>query len=69
MASIKRNVESPCKSICYINNSTGLCTGCYRTIGEITQWNKMNDKDRKAVIKKANDRYSLEKIGELLKHD
>ena len=41
MNSIDHNsqaVLSPCIGVCAMNESTGLCEGCYRTIDEIRQW-------------------------------
>ena len=29
---------SPCMSICTMNDSTGECTGCLRTLDEIALW-------------------------------
>ena len=43
------DVPSPCISICKIEASTGLCTGCYRTVEEITLWRGASN-DRKKQI-------------------
>jgi len=31
-------IESPCNKVCVINEATGLCRGCYRTLDEISRW-------------------------------
>lgn len=31
-------VPSPCISVCRINVDSGLCEGCFRTLGEISAW-------------------------------
>lgn len=42
-------VASPCISICKIDDATGLCTGCLRTLDEIAVWSVLDDDDRRAV--------------------
>lgn len=36
-------VPSPCINICQMDANNGLCLGCYRTIGEITDWSRLDD--------------------------
>jgi len=43
-------VESPCIKICVIHPEAGLCTGCLRTIDEITRWSKMSGEERRAIM-------------------
>lgn len=33
-------VPSPCISVCRISADTGLCEGCFRTLGEISAWGR-----------------------------
>ncbi|NOU24269.1 MAG: DUF1289 domain-containing protein [Methylotenera sp.] len=36
-------VASPCIGVCAVDETAGLCQGCYRTIDEIkTWWDKTN---------------------------
>jgi len=42
-------VPSPCISVCVIDEGTGLCTGCQRTLNEIAAWSGLDDADRRAV--------------------
>ena len=44
-----RAVRSPCISVCRIDEATGYCEGCLRTIDEIAGWGMMTD-DRKASV-------------------
>jgi len=43
-------VPSPCVSICVIDEPTGLCAGCYRTLGEIAGWIDLSAAERGAVV-------------------
>ena len=43
-------VPSPCISICRMNDDTGLCEGCLRTIDEIAAWSVLDDDTRRAVL-------------------
>lgn len=43
-------IESPCIAVCKMDDTTGLCKGCYRTIDEISLWPEMNgDKKRETI--------------------
>ena len=42
-------VPSPCISVCVIEERTGLCTGCQRTLDEIAAWSVLDDAERRAV--------------------
>jgi uncharacterized protein len=44
-------VGSPCCSVCKMNDRTGLCDGCYRTIDEIIAWSTMADDAKRRVWK------------------
>jgi len=43
-------VESPCTKVCVIHPQARICTGCLRSIDEITAWSKMTPEDRRAVM-------------------
>jgi uncharacterized protein len=42
-------VPSPCNSICTIDQVTGCCAGCFRTLDEIAAWSVLDDKEKRAV--------------------
>ncbi|WP_170349137.1 MULTISPECIES: DUF1289 domain-containing protein [Ruegeria] len=47
----KRNeVESPCIQICVVHPTERICTGCYRTIDEISRWSKMDSNERAEIM-------------------
>ena len=52
-------VESPCVRICVIHPETRLCTGCLRSIDEITNWTKMGAEARRAVMEELPARAPL----------
>ena len=43
-------IASPCNKVCVVNEATGLCRGCYRTLDEIARWGAMSDEERAAVL-------------------
>jgi hypothetical protein len=43
-------LETPCVNICLLDQETGTCLGCGRTIDEIAQWAAMSDAERRAVM-------------------
>ena len=43
-------IESPCVKICVIHPEARLCTGCLRSIEEITQWSRMGADIRRAIM-------------------
>jgi len=49
-------VKSPCKNVCELDPSTGLCLGCKRTIDEISNWNFKDAKEKITIIKKIQNR-------------
>jgi predicted Fe-S protein YdhL (DUF1289 family) len=44
-------VESPCINICLLDEETGLCLGCARSLKEIAAWAAMTDAERRAVMR------------------
>ncbi|MEP7329310.1 MAG: DUF1289 domain-containing protein [Betaproteobacteria bacterium] len=46
---IGQPVPSPCISICAIDQVTGLCAGCLRTLDEIAVWSVLDDPEKRAV--------------------
>lgn len=43
-------VPSPCISVCRMDESTGLCEGCFRTLDEIALWSQLDDDTRRDVL-------------------
>lgn len=43
-------IESPCVKICVIHPESRLCTGCLRSIDEITRWSRMSYDERREIM-------------------
>jgi len=41
---------SPCISICVLDPDFELCEGCGRSLDEISQWSRMTEEQRRAVM-------------------
>ena len=55
----KRNeVASPCVNICIVHPHANICTGCFRTIDEISSWSNMSETERRGIIKELPNRSS-----------
>ena len=55
----KRNeVDSPCVNICIIHPRANICTGCFRSIDEISSWSNMSESERKGILKELPNRSS-----------
>jgi len=58
-----RRIPSPCNGICKIDDASGWCLGCGRTIDEIVRWGSTHSADRKAVMAELPVR--MRKLGKL----
>jgi len=52
---VERPVASPCVSICALDE-LDVCTGCQRTVAEIGRWGRMDNAERRAVLKLCHER-------------
>lgn len=43
-------IESPCIAVCLVHPVAGICTGCGRTVEEITRWSSMTPQERRAIM-------------------
>lgn len=43
-------IESPCIKVCVVHPEARLCTGCLRSIDEITAWSRMTPEARREVM-------------------
>jgi predicted Fe-S protein YdhL (DUF1289 family) len=43
-------LETPCVNICLLDQETGTCIGCGRTIAEIAQWAAMSNAEGRAIV-------------------
>ena len=44
------SVATPCTKVCVIDEGSGLCLGCLRTLAEIAGWGALTDADRARVM-------------------
>ncbi len=49
-------IPSPCTSVCRIDEATGWCAGCLRTLDEIAAWSVLSDEDKRTVLRKLGRR-------------
>ncbi|RQH04721.1 DUF1289 domain-containing protein [Paraburkholderia dinghuensis] len=49
---------SPCINICRMNEASGLCEGCLRTIDEIAAWSALDDDAKRAVWNAIDTRHA-----------
>lgn len=49
-------VQSPCIRICVVHPEERICTGCLRSIDEISRWSKMDDAERATILAELPDR-------------
>ncbi len=47
---VRQEIASPCVKLCVIHPEARLCTGCLRTIEEISAWGRISDAERAAII-------------------
>lgn len=51
MSEVEQNeVQSPCIGVCSIDESSGFCYGCYRTVEEIKGWWDMSQPEQKKLV-------------------
>jgi predicted Fe-S protein YdhL (DUF1289 family) len=54
----EQTIASPCIGVCSMDDLSGLCMGCFRTIEEIRNWWDMDDTNKQAIIAQASERES-----------
>ena len=52
----RRRISSPCISVCRIDERTGWCEGCQRTLDEIAAWGTMTDEERSRIWRELPER-------------
>ncbi|WP_053186953.1 DUF1289 domain-containing protein [Pseudomonas thivervalensis] len=55
MSAPERPVPSPCVNICALDDDD-TCTGCQRTVAEITRWSRMDNDERRGVLALCHER-------------
>lgn len=49
-------ITSPCIGVCAMDESSGFCAGCFRTIDEIRGWWEMSGEEKKSLLDKLEQR-------------
>jgi predicted Fe-S protein YdhL (DUF1289 family) len=55
----RRRVESPCVGVCVIDQASGLCEGCLRTLEEIALWGASSAAERREILARLQERRAL----------
>ena len=53
---VETEIESPCIGVCAMDEATGFCQGCYRTIDEIQGWWDLDNSQKQVVVELASER-------------
>ncbi len=51
-----RDPPSPCNSVCRIDEQTGWCQGCKRTLTEIADWAMLSAREKRDVLDQVKQR-------------
>ena len=43
-------IRTPCIQVCIVDGESGLCLGCYRTLGEVARWGRLSEAQRAALM-------------------
>jgi predicted Fe-S protein YdhL (DUF1289 family) len=49
-APIMAAIETPCEQICIVDQPSGLCSGCGRSLAEIERWLAYSDGERNRIM-------------------
>jgi uncharacterized protein len=49
-APIMAAIETPCEQICIVDQPSGLCRGCGRSLAEIERWLAYSDGERNVIM-------------------
>ena len=49
-------IKSPCIQVCVMDDESGLCHGCARSLTEIAQWSSYSDAERASILADIDNR-------------
>ena len=49
-------IPSPCISVCSMDDASGFCKGCFRTLDEVKSWLYYTDNQKQGVINQLEKR-------------
>ena len=53
---VQEEVQSPCIGVCSIDETSGYCQGCYRTVDEIKGWWDMSSPEQAKLVADLEER-------------
>lgn len=53
---VQEEVQSPCIGVCSMDEASGYCAGCYRTIDEIKGWWNMSQPEQTQLVAELEQR-------------
>ncbi len=56
MSELEVEIQSPCIGVCVVDDSNGLCQGCFRSLEEIQDWWDLDNTQKKTVVEEASKR-------------
>jgi uncharacterized protein len=42
--------DSPCTAVCVLDNASGLCRGCFRSLAEIAAWANLGRAEKLRIL-------------------
>jgi len=51
-----QQIDTPCIAVCVLDEATGLCTGCGRSLAEIATWGALSASERRRVMATLRER-------------
>lgn len=51
VAGMQRPIQSPCVKVCVLDEASGLCLGCGRSLDEIAGWTIMTEAERRRIMR------------------
>jgi uncharacterized protein len=52
----EQEIQSPCVGVCAMDDLSGLCQGCFRTLDEIQGWWDLDNAGKQAIVEEASKR-------------
>lgn len=56
LAATGQDIRSPCISICRLDLENNQCEGCFRTLGEVSRWSRMENPEKRRLLAQLIDR-------------
>lgn len=57
--------STPCVNICIVDEASGLCVGCGRSLDEIAAWSGLSEGERRTIMAVLGDRLARLDAGEM----